>query len=705
MRSSRRERLIAVITAYAVITIAMTWPVAARIAHDLPADLGDPVLNCWILAWDADHIVRFIGGEWEAFRGYWNANIFHPEPLALAYSEHLTAQAVQIAIPYALTRNPILCHNLLFLSTFFLSALGAFFLVRELSGDDRAASISGLLYGFGLYRFTQLPHLQVLSAQWMPFVLLGLRLFVRKRSRLALAFGCSALIMQNLSCGYHLMYFSPVAAIYVLFEMTIQGRLRDHRVWTDLMIAGLTIIALSLPFLLPYLELHARNGIVRRLWEVKLFSADAYSYLTANSYSRLWGGVIRAYSKPEGALFPGLSILMLGALAVLGELIEAFRHERRSTAVAPAHGLVDWRSVIIITACLVMFLHAVGGLMIALGARGRFYGINRIVPLRDFNFNLAAVVVSVIVLWMISENTRRMAARFFRSGVGFSVLAAATALLLSLGPTMHSRGVAFGGGPYAWLYDFVPGFDGLRVPARFAWVSFLFLVILAGHGSARLMRRFPGGCRTALITTTLGFLILFESFAAPLPMNLPYWTGIRRMLPRRLETGPHPAGVYRAVAALPADSVLAELPFGEAASDLRYMYSSTFHWRKLLNGFSGALPPRYPKLAADLSGALRDPNRAWHALECSPATHVVVHEGFWGIRRKGRRLTRWLIENGCVIVAREGDDALLALPRRNPAFAPTRRRTALPVNRVWQNVEDERLARLLALNGSFALME
>src|SRR5215475_5009993 len=90
--------------AYAALTIVFTWPLAAGIARDVPGDYGDPLLNAWILAWNATHFGR----------GWWNANIFYPHPLALGYSEHLAAQAAQILPLYWLTGNPILCYNLVF---------------------------------------------------------------------------------------------------------------------------------------------------------------------------------------------------------------------------------------------------------------------------------------------------------------------------------------------------------------------------------------------------------------------------------------------------------------------------------------------------------------------------------------------------------------------------------------------------------------
>ena len=108
-------------------------------------------------------------------RGFWNANIFYPEPLTLAYSEHLFAQAVQILPVYALTHNIILCYNLLFLSTFVLSGLGMFLFVREVTGSARAGFVAGLIYAFAPVRVPQFAHLQVISSQWMPFALYGLR--------------------------------------------------------------------------------------------------------------------------------------------------------------------------------------------------------------------------------------------------------------------------------------------------------------------------------------------------------------------------------------------------------------------------------------------------------------------------------------------------------------------------------------------------
>src|SRR5215467_6506713 len=144
--------------AYLAIALVVTWPLARGLARDVAWDLGDPALNMWILSWDCEQFRAILGGHWSHLRHFFDANIFYPAPLTLAYSEHLVPEAIQIFPVYALTKNPILCYNLLFLSTFALSGLGMYLLVRELTGSAVAAFVGGLLFAFAPYRIPQSSH-------------------------------------------------------------------------------------------------------------------------------------------------------------------------------------------------------------------------------------------------------------------------------------------------------------------------------------------------------------------------------------------------------------------------------------------------------------------------------------------------------------------------------------------------------------------
>jgi hypothetical protein len=113
-----------VTAAYALLAVIATWPLVKGLGRDVPWDLGDPLLVMWILAWDCRQVLGALTGDLSRLGSFFDANIFYPVPLTLAYSEHLVPQALQILPVYALSGNPILAYNILFLSTSVLSGLG-----------------------------------------------------------------------------------------------------------------------------------------------------------------------------------------------------------------------------------------------------------------------------------------------------------------------------------------------------------------------------------------------------------------------------------------------------------------------------------------------------------------------------------------------------------------------------------------------------
>jgi hypothetical protein len=215
-------------------------------------------------------------------------------------------------------------------------------------------------------------------------------------------------------------------------------------------------------------------------------------------------------------------------------------------------------------------------------------------------------------------------------------------------------------GPYLLLYDYVPGFDGLRVPARLAMIGLLFVALLAGFCAAEIERK-TRHARLALLAC--GVFFLTEATAAPLAVNDVWSDPALHRPPSRLAIGAEAPAIYRRASALARTAVLVEFPFGSDPYELRYMFHQPVHGLPLLNGFSGALPKSYVARRSSLRGLLNEPDRAWRALAASTATHAIVHEGAWGIPAKGQRVTRWLTDHGAVAVAREGSDVLLALAR------------------------------------------
>lgn len=651
-RSWRPGEAWAAALAYTALTLVLTWPLARGLTRDVPADLADPLLNSWIVAWGADHVLRFACGEWGAFSGYWNANIFHPAPLTLAYSEHLFAQALQAAPVYAATRNVILCYNLLFLSTFVLSGLGLFLLLRDLTRDSAAAFAGGLFFAFAPFRFEHMPHLQVMSFQWMPFVLLALRRLVASGRLLPLGLATAALLTQNLSCGYYVLFFAPFVAAYAVFELRAQGRLGSPRHWALLVLCAGLVLAASLPFLLPYAALRLQEVTVRTVGEVEGFSADLAAWVTATPRLPMWARVLPGFDRPEGHLFPGAVPILLALLGTAGAACGLYRSP-------PPSRRLRWLRIAAGSASFLVAAAVVG--LIPSGSEDPFV-LRGPAGLSATGRQIVLTgLLAGLVLFAFSLRARRLLVHAVGTYTGFSAVACLLAVWLSLGPVPRLWGRELDlPGPYAWLYDLVPGFDGLRAPSRYAAVAVLFLSLLAGLGLARARRLRFG----ALVAPIAGLAFVLESFSAPITLN-GSWGGVGLRAPLSPGREVQPA-VYSAVRALPPDAVLVELPLGDTLWETRAMYYSTRHWRRLVNGYSGFFPRRYVEMRGALRRAALAPDEAWSALRGSGATHAIVHEWAWYRLKVAQRITGHLEARGARRLGEFDGDVLLELPQGEP---------------------------------------
>lgn len=645
----RRSNALAATAAYFLLAIVLTWPLARSLTRDLPADFGDPLLNTWILAWDADHLLRALSGHLDALRGYWHANIYYPHPLALAYSEHLTAQAIMILPIYAVTRNPILSYNVVFLSTFVLSAVGMFLFARRLTGSSSAAFLAGLAFGFAPYRFGTLPHLQVLSSMWMPFALLGFHRFLESRRVAPLAGASAAWLAQNLSCGYYLLFFSPVVALYLALEITWRRLWSDRFVLAAVSVAAAIVVALTVPFLLPYRQLREIGFSPRSLVETTRYSADVLAYLTADGGMHLWGGVIRAWPKPEGSLFPGFAIALLAAWGVAHRWREARAEARRARPTWITRTLV----ALLVLACSVTIAILVGW---PLRLEGGGMSL-RATSLERGVFVAAALGVMLLI---VSPRSRDIARQWLASPAGTMTLMTVFAFAMSLGPRIFAYGrVVAEVNVYSAFYDFVPGYDGVRVPARFAMIVAFGLAALAGLGAAAIVRRRHG----RVVIAAAAICMIAESWAAPIEINVnstDYKQSSLVALPDTLAAGDDLPAVYRFVGLLPASSALIELPFGEVAFETRYMFFSTFHWRRLVNGYSGGAPDEYGRWSDRFKDIHLQPEPAWQSVLDSRATHLIVHEGSYAGDR-GRLISAWATAHGAQEVGAFGSDRIFAV--------------------------------------------
>jgi hypothetical protein len=638
---------------YAVLAFVMTWPLAMGLGKDVPGDLGDSLLNMWILGWGVKHVPLLLTFQ-ISWSDFWNANIFYPDPLSLALSEHLFGQTLQILPVYWLTGNIILCYNLLFISTFALSAFGTYLLVRDLTGDKRAAFIAGLVYGFLPYRIASVPHVQVMSSQWMPFALWGINRFITQfpapGSRLPLLLGTGALVMQNWSCGYYLLYFAPFLPLFAIHRMWTSGKLKDVRIWASLAVAAAVTLALTIPFLLPYSAAQKMFGIERPFGEVVLFSANVWSYITASENLTLFGKMLRFYPHGEGETFLGFMPWLLASVAVATLVRTAFGKSVSATSSTSAS--LRYVSAFLL---LIVILQLIGLLSIVLFGGFDLKVLGIAISARTPQRLLMQFVLSLALLLIISPRARTAGAQIVRSPVFFALVATVLTVWLSLGPLPNAGDQRLSGfGLYELLYKYVPGFNGVRVPARYAMIAGLFLAVLAGYGVRRLAQ-----LRYSLfVIPALSVLILVEGAAIPLEINRT-WSQNQAEPPARVMPYSQAPPVYARIAALPAGTAITEFPFGDAAWEIRYVYYAAAHWKPITNGYSGAFPPKYKARVARLQRISADPEAAWQSLKDSGSTHVVVHRNAFANAADADTVEGWLKAHGAKEIERFPDNDIL----------------------------------------------
>jgi hypothetical protein len=148
--------------------------------------------------------------------------------------------------------------------------------------------------------------------------------------------------------------------------------------------------------------------------------------------------------------------------------------------------------------------------------------------------------------------------------------------VLALGPGGEPDGPPSLLRPYTWLLA-LPGYDGLRVPARFAMPGVLCLALAAACSLAPFLRG-GGRWRTAVAVAALAGISL-DGLTGRVPVVVP---------PQHV--------------AIPemADAAVIEIPTDYPRVSASAMYRARLHRRPLINGYSGHRPYHYRILSLAL---------------------------------------------------------------------------------------------------------
>ncbi len=294
----------------ALLSLAQTWPLLARLPDSIPGWPGDNFAFLYKLWWFRTSLVQlhrsplFDPGSYAPF-GF---NLGQGEPTLIN-----TLPGVFIG---TLT-NDVVSYNLLALASFAVAAIGGYLLVREVTSSRLAGLLGGLAFAFCPYRMSQFAgHLQMLGTGWIALAFYFLeRLLKTQQTRQGLFLGV-ALGLAALSAWYYAYMVVLALAVFFLFRVIgLRASLRPFRVARGLVAGVVVFLLLASPVAIPSLQLWAQGGLTHSAKAADEHSAAPLDYIVPNPLHPLWGeSGMRAHAEQnviESALYIGIVVVLI----------------------------------------------------------------------------------------------------------------------------------------------------------------------------------------------------------------------------------------------------------------------------------------------------------------------------------------------------------------------------------------------------------
>ena len=538
-----------------------------------------------------------------------DAPFFYPYYHSLAYSDHLIGQTLLTLPIFAVSGNPALALNAYKLWSFVATGVATYLLVRDLTGSRAAGLVAGVAFAFTGFRYIQLGHLHMLATEWFPATLWALRRGLHRASPRWIALAAAFFALMALCSVYYTYFLALAVAGYLIFDFRFS------------IVEG-----------------------VRRLGRRARRSASPAvpPDTTDNPKSKIQN--LKWLTLAGVGLVVVLTPVFLPYLQVNAELGLA-----RSTYEVQNWAAV-WPYYLRVLPSNWFWGQVAPQMVSGLGERELFPG---------------ALVLGLAALGVLFGGRARggAAERWYWLGLGLA------ALVLTFGLSYRLPNGWEIPLPYAVLYDWVPGFQALRVPVRFAVLIDLALAVLAGYGIAECGVRIADWQRRGSVPRSVDAA---TPISRPLALRTPH-SAFRNLLVAVLIGGilgesaqvldldnhravrPATFEPYSWVGAHPAGPV-AEFPFRGDAGDIWYAYWGTYHWQPLANGWSGFVPPGTVYLSRALA-AFPDPATV-ALLQGLEIRQVIVHIWQYPADQQAGLRTRLAGTPGLTLAHQVGEDVV-----------------------------------------------
>jgi len=147
------------------LAVVMTWPLAARFDRAARLNFGDGEWSLWNVTWVAHALTTAPGRVFQA-------NIFHPDHNALAYSEaNIVTGALGVPFHLATAGSPYATHNGAMLTGLVLSVVFAWGFAAYLGASGPVAAFFAIAFTYCPYLFARTSHIQLMMTFGLPLSL------------------------------------------------------------------------------------------------------------------------------------------------------------------------------------------------------------------------------------------------------------------------------------------------------------------------------------------------------------------------------------------------------------------------------------------------------------------------------------------------------------------------------------------------------
>ena len=303
---------IGAIVLFLILTLAVTYPLVLHLSSRI-VGCCDTWQHLWTIWW-----IKSVFSTGGSLHPFFTDHMYYPTGTNLSFEGMYTRILGSFLWPIF---GGVTTYNLLYVSNFVLSAYGAFLLVSHLTGDRKAAVVSGVMYSFSAVHLQHITYLNISTIQWIPLMALWV-LKTIDAPTIKRALLCAVLfLLVVLSSGYYAIAGSILLGLLLLWHVK---RVLTRRFAKYLLVFIWASALLIVPFLsLQLRESFAGQSFIKMSQFSRWFSADVIAFITPPRFNPLYDQFVEnIYPKfnvpfPEWESYLGGLVVLLAVAGVI----------------------------------------------------------------------------------------------------------------------------------------------------------------------------------------------------------------------------------------------------------------------------------------------------------------------------------------------------------------------------------------------------